>query len=194
MRIFTSLIALAIGPLSAELLPPGGIDLVTTQTKLTGWAGHGGTVLKVPVTCQDFPDAMRVAVVTAAPDKPWSAQLTTPLTAGSVKNGDKLLVVYMARCVAGGSGRAIAKVQVSEPTTPMVGMTGTAKIGPEWGQVNQAFEAKADAPEGKGELVILPRRAGPDGGNRQGPRAELWPGHGSSKAPAAQGNLCRPRA
>ena len=157
MRIFTHLLVLAISPLcaAAELLPPGGIDLITTQTQLSGWAGQGGSISKVPVTGQDFPEATRVTVVTANPDKPWSAQLTTPFTVGSVKNGDKLLVVYRARCLAGGSGRATAKVQVSEPTRPMVGMTGTAKIGPEWGQVNQAFEAKADAPEGKGELVIF---------------------------------------
>ena len=157
MRISTCLFLLAIGPACAapEPLPTGGRDLITTQSKLSGWAGQGGSVSKVPVTGQDFPAAMRITVVTAAPEQPWSAQLTTPFTSGSVKNGDKLLVVYIARCVAGGSGRAVAKVQVSEPTTPTVGMTGTAKIGPEWGQVNQAFEAKADAPEGKGELVIF---------------------------------------
>ena len=157
MRISTCLFLFVIGPLCAatESLPAGGSDLVTTQGKLSGWAGQGGSVSKVPVTGQDFPEAMRVTVVTADPEKPWSAQLTTPFTAGSVKNGDKLLVVYMARCVAGGTGRAIAKVQVAEPTSPMVGMTGTAKIGPAWSQINQAFEAKAAAPEGKGELVIF---------------------------------------
>lgn len=157
MRISTCLFFIVIGPLCAALepLPTGGSDLITTQSKLSGWAGPGGSVSKVPVTGQDFPEAMRVSVVTVNPDKPWSAQLTTPFTAGSVKSGDKLLVVYMARCVAGGTGRAISKVQVAEPTTPTVGMTGTAKIGPEWGLVNQAFEAKADAPEGKGELVMF---------------------------------------
>ena len=157
MRISTCLLLLIVGPLctAAEPLPPGGTDLVTTQSKLSGWAGADGNVAKVPVTGQDFSEAMQVKVVTAAPDKPWSAQLTTPFTAGSVKYGDKLLVVYMARCVVGGTGRAISKVQVSEPTTPAVGMTGSAKIGLEWGQVQQAFEAKADAPEGKGELVIF---------------------------------------
>ena len=157
MRISTCLFLLVIGPACAapELLPTGGRDLITTQSKLSGWAGQGGSFSKVPVTGQDFPAAMRITVVTADPDKPWSAQLTTPFTTGSVKSGDKLLVVYMARCVAGGTGRAISKVQIAEPTSPMVGMTGTAEIGPEWGQVNQAFEAKADAPEGKGELVIF---------------------------------------
>ncbi len=140
---------------AAEPLPAGGTDLVPRHGKITAWGGPGGSSLPVPVTGQDFSDAMRITVVTANPDQPWSAQLTTPLTTGSVKTGDKLLIVYMARSVAGGQGRAIAKVQVAGPSNPMIGISGTAKIGPEWQQVNQAFVAQADAPEGKGELVIF---------------------------------------
>jgi endo-1,4-beta-xylanase len=156
MRLSTYLILVlsSLRCVAAEPLPTGGVDLVTTQSQLSGFGGQGGSFAKVPVTGQNFSEAIRITVATAEPDKPWNAQLTTPFTAGSVKSGDKLLIVYMARCVGGG-GRAVAKLQLAEPSSPMVGMTGTAKLGAEWSQVSQALVAKAAAPEGKGELVIF---------------------------------------
>jgi len=157
MQFLTCVFAMLTVSLAAGVvtLPPGGAELGTDPSGLTGWAGVDGGVVKVPVIGQDFTEATRVSVATADPAKPWTAQLTTSFTAGSVKTGDKLLVVYMARCVAGGVGRAIAKVQLSEPARPMVGMTGSAKFGSQWEQITQAFVAGIDAPEGKGELVIF---------------------------------------
>ena len=157
MRFLALVFVTLTAPLSAAVapLPPGGTDLITDRGQLTGSAGSSGSVVKVPVTGQDFSEAMRVSVAIANPAEPWSAQLTTRFTAGAVQIGDKLLIVYQARCVAGGTGRAVSKVQVSAPTNPMVGMTGSAKIGPQWEQVNQAFVAQLDAPEGTGEVVIF---------------------------------------
>ena len=156
MRFLACLLTTLMVPIchAAEPLPAGGIDLVTTQDNITAWAGNGGSVLKVPVTGEDFTQAMRITVATATPDQPWSAQLTTRFSAGSVKTGDKLLVVYMARRVDGGKGLAAAKVQLTQPYA-MVGTTGNAKFGPGWEQLNQAFVATIDAPEGRGELVIF---------------------------------------
>ncbi|MES2437831.1 MAG: endo-1,4-beta-xylanase [Verrucomicrobiota bacterium] len=155
MRFTACLSAILILPFcsSAGPLPEGGIDLVTTQDQITAWSANGGSAVKVPVTGQAFSEAMKITVPAAG--EPWSAQLTTPLTSGSVKNGDKLLVVYTARCLTDGKGRAAAKVQLAKPSYAMVGMTEGAKIGPEWEQVCEPFIAKLDAPEGRGELALF---------------------------------------
>ncbi len=141
---------------AATSLPAGGIDLVTAHSKIDAWGGNDGSAVKVPVTGQEFPEAMQVTVATARPDQPWSAQVVVTFPTGSVKSGDKLLIVYTARCVGGeGAGKATAKVQLATADHAMVGMTETAKIGAEWERVTQAFVAKLDVPEGKGEVVIF---------------------------------------
>lgn len=144
--------------LAAIPLPVGGVDLVTPSSSIQGWVNDRDSAVKVQVTGQEFSEAMRVTVVTAKPDQPWNAQLAVSFSAGSVKSGDKLLVVYMARRVGldkEREGRATAKVQLATADHALVGMTDTAKIGLDWEQVSQAFVAKTDVPEGKGELVIF---------------------------------------
>ncbi len=140
---------------AAGSLPPGGVELVTTQAKITAGGGDGGSAGKVAVTGQSFSAAMRITVGAATPGKPWSAQLTTPLTAGTVKKGDRLLVCYMARSVGDGMGQAIAKLQLAKPAYAAVGMTAPAKIGREWEQVNQPFIADLDVLAGQGELTLF---------------------------------------
>ena len=141
---------------AAVPLPAGGVDLVTPLSGISASGGDQGSAVKVPVTGQEFSEAMKVTVATARPDQPWSAQLVVTFSAGTVKSGDKLLITYMARCVGGaGKGKATAKVQLATTDHAMVGMTGTAKIGPEWERINQTFVAKLDVPEGKGEVVIF---------------------------------------
>lgn len=136
-------------------LPPGGVDLVTDPSGVKAWGGEGGSSMNVPVTGQDFQEALKITVATATPEEPWNAQLTAPLSSGSIKSGDKLLVTYAARCVSGGRGVAAAKVQLRQPASQMVGMAQDAKFGGEWEQIYQPFLAKLDAPEGQGELVLF---------------------------------------
>jgi endo-1,4-beta-xylanase len=139
----------------AAEIPAGGAELITTQEKITAWAGSTGSSETVPVSGKDFSSATRVTVATASPDQPWNAQLTTPFTTGSVKNGDKLLITYMARCLTDGQGRAAAKIQLKNPSHDMLGMTENVKIGSDWQPVHQVMVAKLDAPEGMGELSIF---------------------------------------
>lgn len=139
----------------AAELPAGGVELITTQEKITAWAGTTGSAATVPVSGRDFSAATRITVAIASPEQPWNAQLTTPLTTGGVKNGDKLLVTYMARCLTEGQGRATVKIQLKNPTHDMLGMTEHAKIGSDWQPVNQVMVAALDAPEGLGELSIF---------------------------------------
>lgn len=157
MRLIKLLLAILPVALShaVEPIPEGGIDLVTAQSNLTAGAGNGGSAVKVPVKDELFAEAMRITVPVATPGKPWSAQMTARFAAGSVKMGDKLLVSYMARCVAGGKGLAVAKVQLTAPSYTMVGMTEAAKFGGVWERVNQAFIAQLDVPEGQGEVTIF---------------------------------------
>lgn len=156
MRTITCLLASLIIPLCAETEtpPPGGIDLVENQGKLSAGGGKNGSAVKTPVTGQEFADAMRITVATATPEQPWNAALTAPFAAGSVKKGDRLLVRYLARCLAGGSGRAIAKIQLSKSYT-QIGMTDSAKFGPSWELINQPLIAANDAPQGTGEVSIF---------------------------------------
>lgn len=156
MRLILSIVlGIMVSLCPAAELPAGGVELITTQEKITGWAGAVGNAAKVPVSGQDFSEAMRITVEKASPDQPWNAQLTAPFTTGSVKNGDKLLIRYMARSVTDGQGRATAKIQLKNPPNDMLGMTENAKIGSGWQPVHQVMVAKLDAPEGTGELSIF---------------------------------------
>ena len=139
-------------------LPEGSVDLVASSSTIQGWVNDGDSAVKVPVTGQEFSEAMRITVMTASPDQPWRAQLAVSFSAGSVKSGDKLLVVYMARCVDVSSeaeGKVTAKVQLVTSDHATVGVTDTAKISVNWERVSQVVVAKSDVPEGKGEVVIF---------------------------------------
>jgi endo-1,4-beta-xylanase len=149
---FPAILLMATPCLAA--LPLGGVDLAIVQESVKAWGGAGGSSAMVPVVGRDFHEAMQITVAQADPENPWNAQWSSRFS-GSVKNGDKLLVTYAARCVSGGKGLVAAKVQLAQPSSPMVGMAQDAKIGPEWNQVYQPFLAKLDTPEGQGELVFF---------------------------------------
>lgn len=157
MRILTCLLAALVLPLHASLEPPpsGGTDLVGSQEKATAAGGKNGGAVKTPVTGQEFTEAMRITVAAATPDQPWSAYITAPFTAGSVKKGDRLLVTYMARCIEGGTGHAVAKIQRSTPPYVQLGLTEAAKLGPAWERINQPLIASTDAPDGTGEVTLF---------------------------------------
>lgn len=151
--LFTALIA---SPWAAsEPLPAGGIDLVDAHQKITAGGGKNGSAAKVPVTGREFSEAMRISVTEATPERPWNAYLTARFSTGAVKKDDRLLVTYMARCVTGGTGRVVAKIQRSHPSYVPLGMTEFAKFGQEWEQINQALIASTDAPDGTGEVTLF---------------------------------------
>jgi endo-1,4-beta-xylanase len=156
MRTITCLLALLTVPLCAGNEPPpaGGIDLLDSPGKLGAGGGKGGSAVQTPVTGQEFTAATRITVATATPEQPWSAALTAPLTAGAVRKGDRLLVRYLARCLAGGGGRAVAKIQLAKSYT-QIAMTDFAKFGPSWELINHPLIAAADAPQGTGEITIF---------------------------------------
>lgn len=156
MRHLTCLLTLMLGlPAAADVIPAGGIELVTSRQNITAGGGKSGSVVKVPVAACSPTEAMRITVVTATPDKAWDAYLTAPLTAGGVKKGDRLLVSYQARSIAGGSGLAVGKVQLAQAPYANIGMTEAAKFGPAWELVNQPLVAGADAPPGMGAITLF---------------------------------------
>ena len=136
----------------AEPLPAGGADLIDPAGKITAWSGKGGHAETVDTSVGK---ATRITVTQPDPDQPWTAQLRVPATIGAVKSGDKLLVSYSARCIAGGSGQAIAKLQLSDSSNAMIGVTESAKFSAEWEPVNQPFLARVDAPAGSAEFVMF---------------------------------------
>ncbi len=142
---------LSAGVLTAEPIPGGGIAILETSSKLSG---YGGPIVTVPVSDQSFTQALRITVTTATPEKPWNVQVGAKL-GGAIKTNDRILIRYMARSVGAGKGQAVAKLQLGKPTYAMIGMTETAKLGAAWEQVNQAFIAKLDAPTGQGEIAIF---------------------------------------
>ena len=157
MKTITYILTLLAGALchAAETLPAGGTDLLTHEKNLTTTAGKNGRAEPVSVRSGSPIQARRITVATATPDTPWSASLSTPFNAGSVKKGDRLLVNYMARRIDGGKGHAVAKIQISQPPYDMLGITEPAKFGSKWEQVNQPLIASMDAPEGTGGVSIF---------------------------------------
>ncbi len=137
-----------------DALPAGGVALLSPGFTLSGGAGKGGPATKVMVTGQAFSNAMRVNVVSATPEQPWSAQMTASLS-GAISMDDRILVRYMARRIGSGKGHAVAKLQHGKPSYSMIGMTETAKFGTEWEQVNQAFIAKLAAAAGQAEITLF---------------------------------------
>lgn len=153
--IIAVLAALTLMLHAAETPPPGGVDLVDVAARISTRVKDGGTAAEVPVSDRAFTVATRVTVLHPASDQPWNASLAVPITGRSVRKNDRLLVSYMARCASGGSGRITAKLQFSSPPYASAGMTDAAKPGGEWEQINHAFIASTDIPEGKGELTLM---------------------------------------
>jgi len=149
--IFSILPSIALGD---EPLPAGGTSMLSPGFVLSGGAGRGGPATKVQVSGQPFTEAMRINVVSATPEQPWSAQMTTTLS-GAINPDDRILVRYTARRVGDGKGHVVAKLQLGKPSYSMIGMTETAKFGNEWEQVNQAFIAKLAATPGQGEITLF---------------------------------------
>ncbi len=147
--------ALAMMLHAAESPPAGGVDLVDAAARIATRVNDGNSVTEVPVSAKPFTVATRTTVLHAAPNQPWCASLAVPITAGAVRENDRLLVSYMARCASGGSGRVTAKLQFARPPYASAGMTDMAKPGGEWEQIHQPFIASTDIPEGKGELTIM---------------------------------------
>jgi endo-1,4-beta-xylanase len=148
-------LAAMLGFCHAAPLPPGGTDLIPPGAEVKAWGGEGGSAAKADVTGQDFKEAMKVTIAKGDTEVPWHAQLVRPLASGSIKNGDRLLVTYMARCVSGDTGTAAAKLQLRDPASSMIGMTESITFGKEWEQVDQPLLAKLDVAAGEGELVLF---------------------------------------
>lgn len=149
------LISLTIPLFAAPTIPAGGSDLSNSSSKVFARAEGDGRAEKVRVSGKSFAEATRVTVAIATPAKPWSAYVTSPLAAGSVSKGDRLLVTYFARSTTPVPGRATAKVQISAPTFDALGTTDHAGIGTEWQEIHQPLIASRDAPAGTGEVTIL---------------------------------------
>lgn len=152
--VFSALLAGFLGH-AAEEIPAGGRDLISPSAKISAGGGSGGSVEKISVEGGDYREGFRVKVASAAPDNPWNAVVAAPFTTGSVKKGDRLLVRYQARSLAGTSGHALVKIQLPKPSYATVGMAGPARFGADWEQIDHAMIAERDAPEGGGEIQII---------------------------------------
>lgn len=134
-----------------QALPAGGLELVSANSP----AKPPAAAEKVTVSGQPFSEALRLTVAVATPERPWSVQFITALDAGPVKAGDRLLVRFMARCIAGGTGAATAKLQLAKPPHSLLGVTDKAEIGPEWQQVNLPLIAALGAEQGRAQVTLF---------------------------------------
>ena len=90
---------------------------------------------------------------------PFQLQLTCPLE-GEVKSGEKMLMVFEARCVPGSSsdnkGRAQVVVEIKEPPNYVKLGQDAVDIATEWKTVFIPFPANADSKPGFTHASILP--------------------------------------
>lgn len=153
-----ALLLLAI-PLHAASIPEGGRNMLPVDWQGTAKA-QGSRKLWTPeaVDFGEHGKGWRLAVLD---DKatPFQLQLSCPLE-GTVKNGEKLLLVFEARCVPGsstdGKGRTQLFVEIKEPPNYVKLGQDTVDIGPQWETVCVPFPANADSKAGLTHASVLP--------------------------------------
>jgi endo-1,4-beta-xylanase len=132
--------------------PEGGIDLIAggKPHPVLPKAGVALTVAEQG----DIGTVWRFAI-TGTPGNSWSVQLGAAVT-GPVKEGDRCLLTFLARCVASPTGRASGSANVEIREAPGYFKVGRSEfiVGKTWTPVNVPFAAAKTIPDGKGGVAI----------------------------------------
>jgi len=145
-------------------VPEGGRNVLAQDWQQS--AVFQGSRKLATATAADFDNVRRGWRVEVLDDqaKPSQLQLSTPVE-GAVKSGDKLLLVFDARCLAessaDGLGRGQVMVEIKEPPKYTKLGQDVFEVGAQWQTIFIAFPAKVDAKPGLTHAMVMP------GGRRQ---------------------------
>lgn len=163
MKPILLLLALVVAT-HAELIPPGGANVLSSDWQDRAKFNGSRTLAKAAIA--DLGDGRRGWRVEVLNDqaKPSQLQLLTPVE-GEVKSGDRVLLAFDARCLAGssddGKARGQAMVEIKDPPNyPKLGQD-VFEVGAEWKTVFIAFPSNFEAKPGITHASIMP------GGRRQ---------------------------
>lgn len=143
----------------AAAIPEGGGNVLPADWQ-GGAKAQGSRELWKPekVNFGDNGQGWRLEVFDAKAT-PFQLQLTCPLE-GDVKSGDKMLLVFDARCVPGtsaeGKGRAQVFVEIKEPPSYIKLGQDAFDVPTEWETIYIPFPANADSKLGITHASILP--------------------------------------
>lgn len=150
--------ALALATLSAEdaavmvALPPGGTDLLQGAEPHPVLPGEGATV---DASVRAGLGSVWRFAITKLPASSWGVQLGATAT-GRIREGDRCLLTFLARCIGGPSGRATgtANVEIRQPPDYFKVGRSEFRVGREWTPVHVRFAAAKSVPDGKGGVAI----------------------------------------
>lgn len=143
----------------AATIPDGGRNVLSDDWQAAATAQGSAKLWKTDPA--DFGEHGKGWHVEVLDDKagPFQLQLTCALN-GEVKSGDKMLLVFEARCVPGssadGKGRAQAFVEIKEPPNYVKLGQDAVDIANEWETIFIPFPANADSKPGITHASILP--------------------------------------
>lgn len=156
--VFIFLLATAVHAFAVTEIPGGGSDVLDTNA--LSKAGLSGGKERVRGEMIDTPHGKgwRVEVLD---DKagPFQIQLRAPVV-GAVKQGDRMLFTFQARCVPGstetGKGGARAVVEIKDPPNYTKIGQDAFEVGAQWETVFIPFGADATWKEGATHAILMP--------------------------------------
>ncbi len=132
--------------------PEGGKDMLT-GSKPQPLLAKDGVVFRT----EDRPNIGTVwhFAITQLPASSWNVQLGVAVS-GSIKQGDRCLLTFLARCVESPSGRASGAANVEIKQSPDYFKVGRSEfiVGKEWTPIHVPFAAAKTIPDGKGGVAI----------------------------------------
>jgi GH35 family endo-1,4-beta-xylanase len=156
---FALLLPCLVTMIHAASIPEGGKDLLSADWQSSAKAQGSGKLWKTAKA--DFGEHGKGWRLEVLDDKatPFQLQLTCLLD-GEVKSGDKVLLVFNARCVPGssddGKGRVNVVVENKEPPTyEKLGQDGI-DLAPQWETIYVPFPANANSKPGLTHASLLP--------------------------------------
>ncbi len=159
MRFTIFLSVIAATSLFAAQLPEGGKNVLPADWQANAKAQGSGKLWKTAK--EDFGDHGKGWRLEVLDDKasPFQLQLSCPVE-GEVKSGEKMLLVFDARCIAGssadGKGRTQAFVEIKEPPNYTKLGQDAVELTTEWETIYLPFNANAASKAGVTHASLLP--------------------------------------
>lgn len=151
--LFSILTPISVAGAFISIPPPEGGKDMLIGSKLRPILPKEGVAFKESDE-KDIGTVWRFAI-TQVPANSWDVQLSAAVS-GSIIEGDRCLLTFLARCVESPSGRSSGSANVEIQQAPDYFKVGQSEfiIGKEWTPVHLPFAAAKTIPEGKGSMAI----------------------------------------